>query len=61
MHISYRYCSLTQIHVAPNKANRKYFNDANKLSIIMEITFYIQTCHLFHRENNVFKSDSSLQ
>lgn len=39
----------------------QYFIDANKLTIIMEITFHIQTYHLFHRRNNVFKSDSSLQ
>lgn len=61
MRISCPYCSLTQIHVDPNKANMQYFTDANKLSIIMEITFHIQTYHLFHRGNNIFKSDSSLQ
>lgn len=61
MHMSYQYCSLTQIQVVPNKANKQCFIDANKLSIIMEITFHIQTYHLFHKGNNVFKSDSSHQ
>lgn len=38
----------------------QYLTAANSFSLNMEITFQIQTCHLFYRGINTLKSDSSL-